>query len=256
MLTSRNRSIAWITAVALVALAPVPFGGRLAAEPGPGLNPQMDIEDPDDQAFDGAEPEEPDPSTKDGIEAPPPVSTPNRQDREDLLGGEEPPTVPEIRAVTLNTLYERLRQAKDAKAAEPISAAIEQAWRSSGSDTVDLLMARVDSFILAANLDLALEVLNAVTDLAPEDAEAWHQRGLVNFMKGDNQRALADLHRALDADPRHYKAMRDLGVVLRQTGDKKGALAAYRKALEINPFFEQVRPAEEELAHELEGQDI
>src|SRR5262249_13334623 len=132
-----------------------------------------------------------------------------KQNREDLLSGDDQDQDPEIRAITLDKLYDQLHGAKDQKAAEPISDAIEQAWRNSGSDTVDLLMTRVDSFILAADLDPALRVLAAVTGLAPQDAEAWHQRALVNFMKGDSKRALPDLNRALEPDPRHYKALRD-----------------------------------------------
>jgi Flp pilus assembly protein TadD len=57
-------------------------------------------------------------------------------------------------------------------------------------------------------------------------------------------------------EPNNYKALRDLGAALQQTGDKKGALKAYRKALEVNPFLEQAKRAAEDLAHEIEGQDI
>ena len=67
----------------------------------------------------------------------------------------------------LNELYGQLRSARNAKEAEPITEAIEQTWRRSGSDTVDLLMSRVDAFVLQADLDLALQVLDAVTELAP-----------------------------------------------------------------------------------------
>ena len=192
---------------------------------------------------------------KDGLgEAP--SATPNKQDREDLLGGEEPILGPAARRQALNSLYDRLGAAKDAKAAEPITEAIEQAWRSSGSDTVDLLMNRVDAFVLSAQLDLASEVLDAVTDIAPNDAEAWHQRAIVSFMQKDNQRAISELRRALSLDPRHYKALRDLGMVLQQIGDKKGALEAYRQALAINPFLEQARQGVEHLVPDVEGQDI
>ena len=192
---------------------------------------------------------------KDGL-GPAPSPAPNKQDREDLLGGELPFADPALRGQTLETLYDKLREAPDAKAAEPITEAIEQAWRTSGSDTVDLLMLRVDAFVLSAQLDLAAEVLDAVTDLAPDNAEAWHQRAIVSFMQKDNRRAINELRRALSIDPQHYKAIRDLGMVLEDAGDKKGALEAYRQALEINPFLEQARQAVEKLVPDVEGQDI
>lgn len=191
---------------------------------------------------------------KDGL-GPAPSPTPNKQDREDLLGDDAFPDAAS-RAEALDALYDKLRAARDAKAAEPIMEAIEQAWRTSGSDTVDLLMSRVDAFVLSAELDLAAEVLDAVTDIAPDDAEAWHQRAIVSFMQKDNRRALGELRRALSIDPRHYKAIRDLGMVLQRSGDKKGALDAYRQALEINPFLPQARQAVDELVPDVEGQDI
>jgi len=196
----------------------------------------------------------PAPSSKD-LARPALLSTPNKQDRSDALGS-VPLADPAIRDAILKQLYAQLRLARDAAAAKAISEAIEEAWRHSGSDTVDLLMSRVDTFVLDADLDLALKVLDAVSELAPEDSEVWHQRGLVHLMKNDADEALEDLRRAVAMEPNNYKALRDLGAALQQTGDKKGALEAYRKALEVNPFLEQAKHAAEDLAHEIEGQDI
>ena len=117
-------------------------------------------------------------------------------------------------------------------------------------------MTRVDTFVLAADLDLAMQVLDAVTELDPDNAEAWHQRGIVHLMQNNTDQALADLKRALEIDPRHYKALRDLGALLQHTGYQRGALDAYRKALAVNPFLEQARRAEEQLSHDVEGRDI
>jgi tetratricopeptide (TPR) repeat protein len=186
---------------------------------------------------------------------PPPSSTPSKEDRSDMLR-HVPLDDPAVRAELLKELYVRLSSAKTAKEAEPIADAIEQAWRRSGSDTVDLLMARVDAFVLQADLDLALKVLDAVTELAPEHSEGWHQRGLVHVMQNNTDQAITDLRRALAMEPNNYKALRDLGAVLQQTGDQRAALDAYRKALAINPFMEQTRRAEEQLTHDLEGRDI
>ena len=197
---------------------------------------------------------EPPPLGKDSG-GPPPASTPSKQDRSDLLRN-VPLGDPAVRAELLNELYGKLRSARNATEAEPITEAIEQTWRRSGSDTVDLLMSRVDTFLLQADLDLALQVLDAVTELAPEYSEGWHQRGLVHVMQNDTDQAITDLRRALAMEPNNYKALRDLGAVLQQKGDKRGALDAYRKALAINPFMEQTRRAEEQLSHDVEGRDI
>jgi regulator of sirC expression with transglutaminase-like and TPR domain len=218
-------------------------------EPGIGEVPPTDML-PDGAPEEGGET----PSGKD-LSGPPPSSTPNKQDRSDILGT-MPLGDPALRAEVLKELYTQLSGARSAKDAEPIAEAIEETWRHSGSDTVDLLMTRVDSFVLATNLDLAMQVLDAVTELDPENAEVWHQRGIVQLMQNDTQKALADLKRATEIDPKHYKAWRDLGALLQQTGDQRGALDAYRKALAVNPFLEQAKRAEEQLSHEVEGRDI
>jgi tetratricopeptide (TPR) repeat protein len=197
-------------------------------------------EDAPDENMGGPPPEggvgttPPDSSTSEGLEppplgkdlsGPPPASTPSKQDRSDILRN-VPLGDPAVRAELLNELYGRLRAARNATEAEPITDAIEQTWRRSGSDTVDLLMSRVDTFVLQADLDLAMQVLDAVTELAPEHSEGWHQRGLVHVMQNDTDQAITDLRRALAMEPKNYKALRDLGAVLQQTGDQRGALDA------------------------------
>ena len=217
-------------------------------------------DDAPDAGMGAAPPEE---GNSEGVEPPlgkdsggqPPISTPSKEDRSDIFRN-VPLGDPAVRAELLKELYGRLRGARNATEAEPITDAIEQTWRRSGSDTVDLLMARVDAFVLQADLDLAMQVLDAVTELAPEHSEGWHQRGLVHVMQNDTDQAITDLRRALAMEPSNYKALRDLGAVLQQTGDKTGALDAYRKALAINPFMEQTRRAEEKLSHDVEGRDI
>jgi tetratricopeptide (TPR) repeat protein len=183
-----------------------------------------------------------------------PPSSDDREDRSDLVIGTAPD--PALRSKMLGELYDRLGKAQDAQAAEPISESIEQLWRLSGSDTVDLLRSHAETFIKETDLDLAMQVLDAVVELAPEDAEGWHQRALLNFTRKDYQHALADLRRALAIDPNHYKALNGLGVVLEAMGDKKGALEAYRKALRVNPFLDSAHQSVDELSRAVEGQDI
>jgi tetratricopeptide (TPR) repeat protein len=188
----------------------------------------------------------------------------NKQDRLGPGDGNEPggqaanvPLVtPLDRDKMLGQLYDQLASAKDLGAARPIIGSIEEMWRSSGSDTVDLLLSRVDRFTRDADLDLASQVLDALGDLAPENAEVWHKRAKVEMLRKDYPAALADLRRSLNFDPRNYSAMNDLGVALEQIGAKKEALEAYRKALKANPFLDEARDAVKELTHEVEGQDI
>ncbi len=148
----------------------------------------------------------------------------------------------------LAQLYEQLGKVADAEAAAPIMEAIQRIWRLSGSDTVDLLMARAERFTKEDDLDLAQKILDAAVDMAPDQAEAWYLRAKIHFLKKDYDAAIADLKRALDRDPKHYDAMNDLGVVYEAMGSKKEALEAYRKALAVNPYLSEPKRAVEDLS--------
>ncbi len=160
------------------------------------------------------------------------------------------------RAKMLDNLYALLATAEDEQAAEQTSKAILRLWANSGSDTVTVLMARAVKAMHDKNSTLALRMLDAVVEQAPDYAEGWSQRGHVLYLEGEVHRALGDLRRALALDPNHFRALTALGHILREYGEKKGALTAYRKLLEVNPFAEGAQKAVEELEREVGGQGI
>lgn len=198
------------------------------------------------------------PDIKEGGEnAPPPHSAEeSKQDKLGLSADDLPLPSPVERPKRLGELYEQLGKAPDAGEAAPIMQAIENLWRATGSATVDLLMSRAVRFTKEADLDLALKILDAAVDIAPEEAEAWYLRAKVHYLQGQYEPALTDLKRALELDPKHYRALDDLGLVLEALGTKKEALQAYRKALQVNPFLDGARQAVEFLSREVGGQDI
>jgi len=198
------------------------------------------------------------PDTKgneDGVE-PPQSAEETKENKLDLQLGDVPLTKPVDRPKLLAQLYEQLGAARNVHSAEPIMKAIEELWTFSGSDTVDLLLSRAGQFAKDADTELSLAILDAVVDIAPQEAEAWHQRARVHVLRGEYERALADLRRTLNLDPKHYRAISNLGLVLEQLGAKKEALEAYRRALTVNPFLEDARQGVEALARDVEGQDI
>jgi tetratricopeptide (TPR) repeat protein len=198
------------------------------------------------------------PDLKEGSEGVPPPHSAGEKKQDRLAPSAEdlPLPTPEDKPKRLGELYQQLASAKDAEAAGPIMESIETLWRRSGSDTVDLLVSRAEHFAKDDDLDLALKIIDAAVGMAPDDAEAWHLRAKVHFLKKDYELAIADLKRALERDPKHYAALNDLGVALESTGAKKEALAAYRKALAINPFLDETKKTVDELHREVEGQDI
>jgi tetratricopeptide (TPR) repeat protein len=105
-------------------------------------------------------------------------------------------------------------------------------------------------------LDLAIQLLDAVVELAPDYAEGWNRRALVHYMRDDYALALGDLRRALALEPNHFKALDGLVQILREMGEKKAALKALQQLLAIHPHWQGGKQTLEELSREVEGQGI
>lgn len=235
-----------------------PDGAELAPEEEPiepdELDPERDLRQPKvlDRSF-----MRPDLKGDSEGEAPPQSAIESKQDKLVPLPDDMPLPTPLEKPKMLAALYEQLGKARDVEAAIPIVQSIETLWRFSGSDTVDLLMHRAERLAKGDDFDLSLKILDATVDLAPDQAEIWHLRATVHYLKKDYGQAIADLKRALDRDPKHFGALNDLGVALEAIGAKKEALEAYRKALAVNPFLpESTKRAVEELGREVEGQAL
>ncbi len=175
---------------------------------------------------------------------------------EEFLLPKEEPNVVADRKELLGELYLRLRKTEDADSAELVASAIEKLWQHSGSDTVDLLMGRVSKLMEGKELDIALQLLNSVTEIAPGYSEGWNRRAAIFFVKKDFGKSLESLRQALALDPSHYKAIQGLGLLMQELGDKKAALKAFRHALSVHPHLEDARQSERELSREVEGQGI
>jgi tetratricopeptide (TPR) repeat protein len=166
------------------------------------------------------------------------------------------PKTPAEREKTLSDLYALLATAEDEDTAKAITDAIERVWLHSGSATIDVLMERSIKAMSQKNVDLALQLLDSVVDLAPDYTEAWNRRAYVHFVRKDTERALGDLRRALALDPNHFKALDGLAQILREIGQKKPALKAFRQLLDIHPYWSGAKEAVEELEREVDGQGI
>jgi hypothetical protein len=157
------------------------------------------------------------------------------------------------RAKLLSDLYAHLATAADEQAAAPHVEAIERLWNTPGSDTVLALMERAQVAAAGDRPDLALNLMEAVTRMAPAYPAGWLQRSSMYYALGDYERALGDLRRVLALDPNHYKAINGFAQIMRDTGDKKGAFAAYKKLIAIHPFAANAQAAHDELKREIEG---
>ncbi len=153
----------------------------------------------------------------------------------------------------LNALFDHLRAAPDAQAAEPVAASIKRMWMRSGSETADLLMERADTALEHEDFPLAIELLDRLIVLDPDWAEAWNHRATVFYVMEDYRRAMADIAETLKREPRHYGAITGMGLIFLHQGDDKNAYGAFERVLTIYPQLETAKKAVEQLRPEVEG---
>jgi Tetratricopeptide repeat len=166
------------------------------------------------------------------------------------------PRTPAEREKALSDLYAHLATADSDTAAKTIAQSIERLWQASGSDTVHLLMERAQIASQGKKPELALKLLDAAVELAPDYAEGWSKRAHHHFAENRFEQAIGDLRRVLALDPNHYKALEGVAQILKEIGQKKGALAAVKKLMEVHPFAEGAKQMHDELSREVEGQSL
>ena len=156
----------------------------------------------------------------------------------------------------VDTLFAQLRSAGSAEEAKPVEAQILATFLHSGSPSVDLLMTRAAAALAAGNKNVARKLYDSVTGIAPQYAEGWHRRGLMQSDSGEDEPAMVSLQRTVQLNPRHFEALEQLGEMLEDYGDKAGALKMFRRALALDPQFEGLQRHIDGLSRDVEGQGI
>lgn len=156
----------------------------------------------------------------------------------------------------LADLYAHLATATSEGGAAPIAAAIERLWLFHGSDTVELLMARAGKANEAGNTALAIKLLTAVVDIAPDYTEGWGKRAWIYFKDGAYEHAMGDLRRVLALDPNHFKALEGAAHIMRELDRKPAAHRFLERLLEVHPFAPGARNLAEELGQQVRGRGI
>ena len=159
-------------------------------------------------------------------------------------------------AAPLDTLLGQLRAAGSPEEAKPLEDQILQLFRASGSPSIDLLMTREAAAETAGDKDTARKLADAMTQIAPNYAEGWHRRALLQSDAGDDEGAMVSLQKAIALNPREFEAMEQLGGMLEDYGDKAGALKMYRRVEALDPQYEGLQHHIDALARAVEGQGI
>jgi tetratricopeptide (TPR) repeat protein len=173
---------------------------------------------------------------------------------------EPPPKLPHPQSGdptrNLDFLFDALKFAPDDATAKQIEQRIWATWFVSPSDTANLLMGRVRKAVETKDLDVALQLLDALIKIRPDYVEAWNRRATVYFMKNEYGKSLADIREVLKREPRHFGALSGLGMILQELGEDRRALEAYRRALAVYPRIEKLPETVKTLQEKVEGRDI
>ncbi|MEM7490492.1 MAG: tetratricopeptide repeat protein [Pseudomonadota bacterium] len=144
----------------------------------------------------------------------------------------------------------------DAADALRLAREIEERWTHSGSAAMDLLLRRGKDAIEAGDYVRAIAHLTALTDHAPQFAEAWNQRATAFFLMERYGEAMSDIEQVLILEPRHFNALAGLGIILQQLDEPEAALKAFRAAQAAHPAEENVNAAIERLEQQTGGRTL
>jgi tetratricopeptide (TPR) repeat protein len=158
--------------------------------------------------------------------------------------------------VSEEELFANLAKAESPDDAHPIEDQLDALFKVSGSPSVDLLMSRAGAALSATDSATARKLIDAVTRVAPNYAEGWHQRAQLQAAADDEAGAMLSLQKTVLINPRQFSAMAELADMLEAYGDKPGALKLYRRALALDPQLSGAVRREKALAKEVEGQGI
>ena len=99
--------------------------------------------------------------------------------------------------------------------------------------------------------DEVLAGFGALIRKSPRFAEAYNQRAIVHFRRGDFGRAVADCDKALRLNPYHFGAASGMGQCFMKQKKLRAALRSYRRANRINPRLDGVKQVIESLERTL-----
>jgi tetratricopeptide (TPR) repeat protein len=156
----------------------------------------------------------------------------------------------------LDVLFASLAKTHSEEDAKPIELQIEQIFLMSESPTVGILMTRAAAALQAGDTATAKQLLDYVTDIAPDYAEGWHQRGRLEAAANDDEHALVSLQKTVTLNPREFEALAELGDMEITYNQKAAALASYRKSLALDPHYDGLDKRVDQLARDVEGEKI
>jgi tetratricopeptide (TPR) repeat protein len=139
----------------------------------------------------------------------------------------------------VSPLADRLAD-EDAMVAQMAEHAMWTIWCRAGTHAANAALARGSAAVADRRLDDAYEHFSTAIALCPRFAEAYNQRGMLDYLRENFDEAADDCRTCVGLMPLHFGAWAGLGHCQAARDHLAGALSAYRRALQINPRLDCV----------------
>lgn len=118
---------------------------------------------------------------------------------------------------------------------------VEELWLRDGDSSQRQLLRRIRRLNTAEQTAESCRLASRLIETAPTIAEAWNQRAVGLYIRGDYVAAARDCRQTLRLNPFHYRAVIGRAHCQLEFSDPLGALRSFQTALEINPNLEGIR---------------
>jgi|GEM_PF-6118503 len=103
--------------------------------------------------------------------------------------------------------------------------------------SLDAMNLEAIAFLNLKSYERAVELLETVVDLEPENKSAWHNLAVSNYKLMRYEKAIDCFRRELELDPRNFDSWLSLGMIyLNGLLEFENAMATFSKALAIKPY--------------------
>lgn len=120
-------------------------------------------------------------------------------------------------------------------------AGIQRVWQRVGTEGQRQKLQAIVRLNSTKQFDDAIRQATALIHETPWFAEAWNQRALAHFNRGEYDESIRDCHQTLEINPYHFPAATGMGKCYLQLSNRVAALESFRRALRLNPGLEDVR---------------
>lgn len=128
----------------------------------------------------------------------------------------------------------------DPEIQEAAQATLWNIWFRADTRLNNRMLQRLTRLMEDQRFPEALAGLNELIGKSPRFAEAYNQRAILHFQRGDYKRSIADCQQALQLNPQHFGALSGMGQCFVRLRRPVEALKAFRRAYQLNPALHGV----------------